>query len=186
MTFNEKRAKNTAGKQRSSLDACTHNLTGFDIVLQTDEMEAYNHLTESLIKDLAPRTELERQTAQKIIDTHFRLNRMSALENNLFQFGVIDHTTSAPHDDRVEVMIAQTRAWIGRSGSFDMLGRYEARLARQLMRYTLEFERLRQQHRHSDQIQEYLDACENEDARDDLASFGKNAPEIVMSNDIAA
>jgi hypothetical protein len=180
MTYNEKRAI-SAGKQRSSLNACKHNVTGFHIVLQPEEMEVYNHLSESLIEDLDPRTELEHQTVQKIIDTHFRLNRLAGLENNLFQFGVVDHTTPAPHDDRVEVMIAQTRVWIEHGASFDILGRCEARLAGQLLRYTLEFERLRQQHHYSDQVQEYFDAHES-----DPASFGKNPPEIVMSNEIAA
>ena len=43
----------------------------------------------------------------------------------MFNFGLIQHTTDTPHDDRVEVMVAQTRAWIEQSHAFDVLGRYE-------------------------------------------------------------
>jgi hypothetical protein len=60
----------------------------------------------------------------------------------MFNFGLIRHTTDTDHDDRVEVMVAQTRAWIDQSHAFDVLGRYETRLSRQLLKYTQEFERI--------------------------------------------
>jgi len=122
--------------------AVKHNLTGSRLILQPDETEAYNHLSNTLIAELKPMTELERQAVAKIIDTHFRLNRLAGVENNVFNFGLIDNTTDSPNDDRIEVLIAQTRAWIERSGSFDVLGRYEARLTRQVLQFTRELERL--------------------------------------------
>jgi hypothetical protein len=194
MTYKERRAttsranalkstgpKTTAGKQRSSMNACKHNLTGFHIVLQPDEMEAYNELTGNILDDLDPQTEMEHQTVQKIIDAHFRLNRLASLENNIFQFGAADRTTDSPHEDRVEMMIAQTRAWLDRGASFDILGRYESRLARQVLRFTLEFERLRRARRAIEIAEEVLENSENEELDDNLASFGNNSPEIVMS-----
>lgn len=171
----------SAGKQRSSMNACKHNLTGFHIVLQPDEMEAYNTLTESILDDLDPQTELEHQTVQKIIDAHFRLNRLASLENNIFQFGAADHTTNSPHDDRTELMIAHTRAWLDRGGSFDILGRYESRLSRQVLKFTQEWERLRLQRRYRESMEETIERLENERVDDNLASFGKKSPEIVMS-----
>ncbi len=89
-----------------------------------------------------PKTEPERQLAWKIIDGHFRLNRLAGVENNMFNFGLIQHTTDTDHDDRVEVMVAQTRAWIEQSHAFDVLDRYETRLSRQLLKYTQEFKRI--------------------------------------------
>src|ERR1035438_8843111 len=47
--------------------------------------------------------------------------------------------TDTPHDDRIEVMAAQTRAWTERATTFDTLGRYESRLSRQLLKYQDEF-----------------------------------------------
>jgi hypothetical protein len=137
--------KTTEGKQRSAMNAFKHGLTGQSLMLQPNEMEAYNRLTAALLSDLKPKTEPERQLAQKIIDGHFRLNRLAGVENNMFNFGLIQHTTDTDHDNRVEVMVAQTRAWIEQSHAFDVLGRYETRLSRQLLKYTEEFERLQKE-----------------------------------------
>src|SRR5277367_12302 len=103
--------KTPEGKQRSAMNALKPGLTGQSLMLQPNEMEAYNRLTASMLSDLKPKTEPERQLAQKIIDGHFRLNRLAGVENNMFNFGLIQHTTDTDHDDRVEAMIAQTRAW---------------------------------------------------------------------------
>jgi hypothetical protein len=124
------------------MNAVKHGLTGSRLLLQPYEMNAYNQLSYALICDLKPMTELERQAVQKIVDTHFRLNRLAGVENNVFNFGLLANTADTPHDDRIEVMIAQTRAWIERSGSFDTLGRYEARLTRQVLQFTRELEHL--------------------------------------------
>src|SRR5277367_941083 len=137
--------KTFEGKQRSAMNAFKHGLTGQSLMLQPSEMEAYNRLTSALLSDLKPKTEPERQLAQKIIDGHFRLNRLAGVENNMFNFGLIEHTTDTDHDDRVEVMVAQTRAWIEQSHAFDVLGRYETRLSRQLLKFTEEFERIQEE-----------------------------------------
>ena len=172
-----------AGLQRSAMNAVKHSLTGSRLILQPDEMDAYNHLSNGLVTQLKPMTELERQTVEKIIDTHFRLNRLAGVENNIFNFGLIDNTTETPHDDRIEVMIAQTRAWIERSSSFDALGRYEARLTRQVLQFTRELERLQADRKH----QEWVDSCrkphEIEPDTFELASFGRTAPDLVMTAD---
>jgi hypothetical protein len=67
------------GKQRSSMNAMKHGLTGNRMILQTHGLEAYTRLTTALTNDLAPATELERQLVQKLIDCHTRLNRIAAL-----------------------------------------------------------------------------------------------------------
>jgi hypothetical protein len=81
-------------------------------------------------------------------------------------------------------MVAQTRAWIEQCHPFDVLGRYETRLSRQLLRYTQEFERI-QKDRIARERAEREDprGKRHENKRDhfDLASFGKTAPEMVMS-----
>src|SRR5277367_1177431 len=176
--------KTTGGKQCSAMNAFKHGLTGQSLMLQPNEMEAYNRLTSELLSELKPKTELERQLAQKIIDSHFRLNRLAGVENNMFNFGLIQHTTDTDHDDRAEVMAAQTRAWIEQSHAFDVLGRYETRLSRQLLKFILEFERI-QKDRIARERAEREDprGKRHENKRDhfDLASFGTTAPEMVMS-----
>src|SRR5580700_8886408 len=127
------------GKQRSSMNAVTHNLSGQNLILQPTEVEAYNRMATSMLIDLKPKSEPESQIALKIIDINFRLNRLTAVENNLFEFGLTQAETNCPHDDRIEVMAAQTRGWIKNSGIYDTLGRYEQRLSRQRIGYHREF-----------------------------------------------
>jgi len=124
------------------MNAVKHNLSGQNLILQETELEAYNRMAASMFQDLNPKSEPERQIAQKIVDLNFRLNRLTAIENNLFSFGLTANETDTDHDDRIEVMAAQTRAWTERASYFDTLGRYEQRLSRQLLKYQEEFERL--------------------------------------------
>jgi hypothetical protein len=185
--------KTSEGKQRSAMNAFKHGLTGQSLMLQPNEMEAYNRLTAELLSEFKPKTELERQLTQKIIDGHFRLNRLAAVDNNMFNFGLIQHTTSTDHDDRVEAMVAQTRSWFEQAHAFDVLGRYETRLSRQLHKYTEELGRIQKERiarerseraaRESERGQSEPRGKRHENKRDhfDFASFGRTAPEMVMS-----
>ncbi len=155
------------------MNAFKHGLTGQSLILQPDETEAYNRLTSALLSDLKPETEIERQIVQKITDAHFRLNRLAAVENNIFNFGLLDNTSAGAADVRVEAMVAQTRAWIERSNSFDVLGRYEARLTRQVLQFTLELERLQKARMAGQPAEIKPDTPKS-------ASFGKPAPAQVM------
>jgi hypothetical protein len=136
--------KTEQGKQRASLNAVSHGLTGNRMILQAHEQEAYARLTAALTAEFSPATESERQFVQKIIDCHTRLNRIAAMESNILNFGLVENTSYTPHSDDVECMAAQTRSWLAHDTSFEKLGRYEARLSRQLLQYTKELERLQQ------------------------------------------
>jgi hypothetical protein len=146
------------GKRRASLNAISHGLTGNRMLLQTHEQEAYARLTTSLNADLQPATESERQFVQKIIDCHTRLNRIAALETNLLNFGMVEqieptlHSAAASESAAIECLAAQARAWLAQDTSFEKLGRYEARLSRQLLQYTKELERLQQARQSAEQI----------------------------------
>ena len=161
-----------AGKQRSSMNAMKHNLTGQSMILLDAETEAYNRMGAAMLIDLKPKSEPERQIAQKIIDSNFRLNRLTAIENNLFNFGLAANETDTPHDDRLEVMAAQTRAWMERSNYLDTLGRYEARLSRLLHKYQQEFERLQAVRKEQERIDSHRSRHEIKQDRFDPASFG--------------
>jgi hypothetical protein len=112
------------------------------MLLQAHEHEAYQRLTQSLTSELQPAGAMEVQLVGRIIDCHTRLNRIAAMENNILNFSLIENTSAAPHDDETECMAAQSRAWLEHENSFEKLGRYEGRIARQLLTYTKEFERL--------------------------------------------
>ena len=163
--------KTQIGKQRSRMNAVKHNLSGQNLILQESEVEAYNRMSTSMFNDLKPKSEPEHQIAQKIIDTNFRLNRLTAIENNLFNLGLTQNETDTDQDDRIEVMAAQTRAWTEHANTFDTIGRYESRLSRQLLKYQQEFERLqavRKQHEFADR---HRSAEQIEQDKFDPASF---------------
>jgi hypothetical protein len=168
--------RSTPGKQRSRLNAVKHNLSGQHLILQESELEAYNRMGSAMLTDLKPKSEPERQIAEKIIDTNFRLNRLTAIENNLFTFGLTQNETDTPHDDRIEVMAAQTRAWTERASTFDTLGRYESRLSRQLLKYQEEFERLQAVRKLQESINHHRTDEEIQQDRFDPASFGHIPP----------
>ena len=165
--------RSAPGKQRSRMNAVKHNLSGQHLILQESELEAYNRMGSAMLTDLKPKSEPERQIAEKIIDTNFRLNRLTAIENNLFSFGLTRNETDTPHDDRIEVMAAQTRAWTERATTFDTLGRYESRLSRQLIKYQQEFERLQAARKLQESIDRRRTDEEIQQDRFDPASFGQ-------------
>jgi hypothetical protein len=165
--------RSAPGKQRSRMNAVKHNLSGQSLILLEAEAEAYNRMGTAMLIDLKPKSEPERQIAQKIIDTNFRLNRLTAIENNMFSFGLMKNETGADHDDRIEVMAAQTRAWIERANSFDVLGRYETRLSRQLIKYQQEFERLQAVRKEQERIDATRSLDEIKRDEFDPTSFGK-------------
>ena len=158
--------KTPEGKQRAAMNATTHGLTGNRLILQAHEHEAYNRLTKALKEDLQPKTEQERQLVQKLIDCHTRLNRIAALDGNILNFGLIQNETDADHDDALETIVAQCRSWIENADSFEKLGRYEARISRQLLQYTKEFERLQKDRRNREENEAWeRDQAERERAR---------------------
>jgi hypothetical protein len=171
--------RSTTGKQRSRMNAVKHNLSGQHLILLATETEAYNRMATSMLVDLKPKSEPERQIAQKIIDTNFRLNRLTAIENNMFSFGITANETDLPHEDDIEVMAAQVRAWVERANSFDVLGRYESRLSRQLLKYQEEFERLQAARKEQERVDSRRSPDEIKRDEFDPASFGNVAAALL-------
>jgi hypothetical protein len=162
------------------MNAIKHNLSGNHLILQEHELEAYAERTKAMLVDLKPRTEPERQIAQKIIDLNFRINRITAIENNMLNFDMCaNEREDSSEEARVEIMRAQTKAWKQDAQSFEILGRYEARLSRQLLQYQKEFERL-QTIRKAEEAAA-AQAIEKESVNQKSASFGETAPTYVMS-----
>jgi hypothetical protein len=178
--------RTTQGKQLTSMNAFKHGLTGQKLILQPDELEAYDRLTNSLLAETQPKTALEHQIAQKLIDSHFRLNRLAGIENNIFNFALMAKFTGTHDDERLEMMQAQTCAWTDRSSSFDLLGRYEARLSRQALRYSLELERLQTMRARKESLQIPTEPIDNYRDSIDSASFPTNLPAAVMSAHVAS
>jgi hypothetical protein len=108
--------KTEEGKQRSSLNALRHGLTGQIIVLPGEDLEAYQRHIESFVTEYKPKGPTETQLVQTLSDTAWRLNRVSALENNLLTLGLVNsnpHAEPDPIQDALSIVAAldsQTRA----------------------------------------------------------------------------
>src|SRR5579862_443673 len=110
--------KTKSGKQRSSLNALRHGLTGQIIVLPSDDLEAYQRHVQSFINHYQPDGPTESQLVQSLADTAWRQNRAAALETNLLTLGIVsqpDPLDDAPTQVQQALAIAasldsQTRA----------------------------------------------------------------------------
>src|SRR6202171_4391573 len=140
--------KTEAANPRSSLNAMRHGLTGQTIVLPAEDLAAYNHFTQQTFDDLKPVGFLEKQFAQIIADTSWRLHRIPALENNLIALGFHEHSNriSTEHPEAhaalviIEAMREQPRA-------INAISMHSERLSRQLERTVQRLQILQSQRR---------------------------------------
>ena len=84
------------GKRRSSLNALRHGLTGQTVVLPEDDLAAYQKHCAQFHAELKPQGLLETKAVQTIADTYWRLDRIRAMENNLFSLGFMNSQPSYP------------------------------------------------------------------------------------------
>ena len=84
------------GKRRSSLNALRHGLTGQTVVLPEDDLAAYQRHCAQFHAELKPQGLLETKAVQTIADTYGRLDRIRAMENNLFSLGFMNSQPSYP------------------------------------------------------------------------------------------
>ena len=170
-------------QKRSFLNAFKHGLSGNHMVLQKHELAAYEQLTVKMLADLKPVSEPEKQIARKIVDLNFRINRITAIENNMLNFDMGPNEPDFEEDEGIARMMGQARAWKQEAHSFEILGRYEARLSKQLLQYQKELERLKavriaEVHATSVALRQTTETAQ---LNHELASFGKPAPAYVMS-----
>jgi hypothetical protein len=120
-----------AGKKRSSLNATRHALTGQVTVMTEEDREAFHAFSGRMMKSLAPEGELEIQLAQRLVKDTWRLNRLSAIEDNLFALGH-SHNSSAIDADHPQAHAALLAAhtFTGQSHQLQLLSLYEQRLNR--------------------------------------------------------
>jgi hypothetical protein len=140
--------KTEAGKHRSSLNAMRHGLTGHTVVLPAEDLAAYNLFTKHLFDELKPVGLLEKQFAQLIADTSWRLNRVPALEHNLSALGFDEHQNSikTEHPEAHAAMVI-TEALRERGRYINSISMHGERLSRQLDRTLLRLHALQAQRR---------------------------------------
>ena len=124
-----------AGKQRSSLNALRHGLTGHTVVLPTEDHAAYQRHSQSFLDEYRPKEATESQLVQSLIDSSWQLNRAAALETNLFSLGIteMEDRIRSNHPE-AEAALAMAMAFRENNRAFANIGIYRQRLTRQFER----------------------------------------------------
>lgn len=109
-----------AGKNRSRQNALCHGLTGRMVLLPSEDKAAFLRFSKGIVDNLHPETPAELDLAQTIADSHWRLNRVLALESDLLAIGGSEKAATV---DAANALRNYTQAFI-------TLGIYEQRLQR--------------------------------------------------------
>jgi hypothetical protein len=127
--------KTEEGKRISSLNACRHNLTGQVTAMTDEDRVAHDAFSTAMIASMAPEGALETQLAQRVATDSWRLNRSSAIEDNLFAIGFSDHSNeiTAEHPEVRAAFIA-ARVFTVESKHLELLTLYEQRINRSLQK----------------------------------------------------
>jgi hypothetical protein len=127
--------RTAAGKQRSSLNAYRHGLTGQTIVLPTEDVAAYQRHSQALLDEYLPNGPTEIQLVQSLTDTSWRMHRVAAVETNLFTLGIteMEDRIRANHPE-AEAALAMAATFRDNVRAFSNISVYSQRLSRQFER----------------------------------------------------
>jgi hypothetical protein len=126
------------GKQKSSLNALRHGLTGQIVIMPTDDLQAYRRHLDSFNKEYYPEGATEEHLVQSLADTSWRLNRVAALESNVLSLGVTS-------DDPLKNAMAIAEALASQTKALANLSMHTQRLSRQFERTVNQLRALQQE-----------------------------------------
>jgi hypothetical protein len=123
------------GRNRSRMNALRHGLTGQVTTMTDEDRAAHDQFSTFLIKDLAPEGAMETQLAQRIATDSWRLNRASAIEDNLFALGQLQNGGQAcPDVPQIDAALTTARVFTLESKQLQLLTLYEQRINRSLQK----------------------------------------------------
>ena len=141
-------AKTEAGHNRSRMNALRHGLTGQIEVTTPEEKEAKDKFFGEIISSLAPESAIENQFAHSVADGHWRLNRASSIENNIFTLACSFQAAQAQsvrcaadpseaasdetENPEVDKALGAARVFIADPRRFQLLTVYEQRIHRNM------------------------------------------------------
>jgi hypothetical protein len=123
------------GKKRSRLNALRHGITGQVTSMTDEDRAAHDAFSKSLMQDLAPAGAMEVQLAQRIATDSWRLNRISAVEDNLFALGQLQHGGGAcPDVPQLDAALTTAHVFTVESKQLQLLTLYEQRINRAIQK----------------------------------------------------
>jgi hypothetical protein len=124
-------AETEAGHNRSRMNALRHGLTGQVTTMTDEDRAAHDQFAKALIESLAPDGAMEIQLAQRVATDSWRLNRISAIEDNLFALGQLQNGGQAcPDVPQLDAALVSARVFTLESKQLQLLTLYEQRLNR--------------------------------------------------------
>ena len=127
--------KTEEGKKRSRVNGLRHGITGQVITMADEDRAAHDKLSNALMKDLAPVGAMETQLAQRIATDSWRLNRISAVEDNIFALGLLKNGGRlCPDNVQIDDALTTARVFTQESKQLQLLTLYEQRINRSLQK----------------------------------------------------
>ncbi len=125
--------KTQAGKNVSRMNALRHGLTQQIEVMTPEEKQAKDKFFDEIVSSLAPEGAIENQFAHSVADGHWRLNRASSIENNIFTLACsLQDPTESSENPEVDKALAAARVFIADPKRFQLLTIYEGRIHRNM------------------------------------------------------
>ncbi len=123
------------GKQVAALNARRHNLTGQVTAMTEADRIMHDAFSASIVDNLAPEGAMETQLAQRIATDSWRLNRISAVEDNLFALG---HNSKCDEieteDSEIHAALTAAKVFTAESKQLQLLTLYEQRINRNIQK----------------------------------------------------
>ncbi len=125
--------RSTSGKNRSALNALRHGITGQVSIMPEEDRVAHDAFCREIIDGFNTQTALELQLASLIAEDFWRLQRIRALENDIFALGHSSEAASIETEDpEVHVSLTRAQVFLDRSKELERLTLYEQRINRAL------------------------------------------------------
>jgi hypothetical protein len=169
--------KTPEGKQRSSLNALRHGLTGQIVVMPSEDLAAYQLYVKTFNDQFHPQGVIEAHLVQELADTSWRLSRIAALETNLISLGAATGTSPLSGAEEVQQAMSIADAVQRHAKTMTSLGMHGNRLSRQFERVAaqlsaLQNTRLEQEQIELDQFLDITEMCEDTKEPYDPAADG--------------
>ena len=120
--------KTAEGKEHSSRNNLRHGLTGQITLLPSEDREAHDYFVNALIDNLNPETPFEQELAQSVAEDTWRLNRVRAIETNIYALG------RANTRNEIDRALADAQSFLDHASKFNLLSTYEQRINRNRQR----------------------------------------------------
>jgi hypothetical protein len=117
------------GKAKTRLNAMRDGITGQVTTLSDEDRPIFEKLKAELIADLAPKTTMELKLASGIAWDTWRLDRLRAVEMNMYALGTQDAETTTDSDNpEIDAALSGALTFEKQSAKFALLSIYEKRL----------------------------------------------------------